>query len=146
MVVITVLCDADRAGTTLRTRAQHVATKFAGQVRVDIMDMAPSAGQRVRVSGVTRLPALMLDDRVVLQGQVPKLRELEGLVANAVARDQRMVRQGMRKDLHLPDADVPRCGMCGHDCALDAPLCATGRVKAQELGVRPRATAAGRRR
>ncbi len=145
MVVITVLCDADREGTTLRTRAKHVAAEFPGDVRVDVMDMAPAAGQRICVSGVERLPALMLDDHVVLQGQVPRLSELEALVADAVARDKRLMRHGIKNELHLPDADVPRCGECGHDCVLDAPACATGRVKARELGVQVRGAAMARR-
>lgn len=145
MVVITVLCDADREGTTLRTRAQHVAADFSGDVRVDVMDMAPAAGQRVRVSGVEQLPALMVDDRVVMQGRVPKLRELDELVRDAVARDKRLERQGIKKDLHMADDDVPRCGLCGRDCALDAPACARGRGKARELGVKPRGAAVSQR-
>lgn len=139
MITITVLSEPDRAGMTLRTRVQHVAAAHPRDVRVDLVELGSGVGQTTRVAGLRAVPAVLFDGEPVIQGEVPRLRDLQALVEKALREDARLIRKGL-KDAAAPTDrhDVPVCTGCVSACALDEPGCAVGMQKAKAQGIRPR--------
>jgi|GEM_PF-2187880 hypothetical protein len=135
MVYLTVMYQTDRDGMMLRTRAHHVAAAHERRVTLDCVEV----DRTVHISGVDALPALMVDDKVVAEGRVPKLSEIEGFVSAALAEESELAKHGAKKEIWRADPKaMPHCGGCGRDCRLDEPECGVGVERAAKLGI-PRA-------
>ena len=132
MVYLTVMYQTDRDGMMLRTRSQHVAATHERRVTLDCVVV----DRTVHISGVDALPALMVDDKLVAQGRVPKLSEIEELVSAALAEESELAKRGAKKQIwHADPKQMPHCGGCGRDCRLDAPECGVGAERAAKLGI-----------
>lgn len=139
MLQLTVLAEADRDGMLLRSRAKRAAAVYGERVGVDFVVVGEGRGGRTSVSGVSRLPALLVNADVAVQGRVPSSEEIASIVRDALARGYR--------DLTVREEDgylvvgagapsrVPTCDGCARACSLGSPGCGNGRRRAKEMGI-----------
>ena len=132
MINLTVVAKADRDGMTLRTRAQRVAAQHK-DVEFYFVEVGSSGTGQVLVNGVDKLPALMVGVKVISQGSVPKISEIEKLVAHALA-DMPAAGGTEKNRSDRKHEGIPQCTGCGRACYLNEPGCSIGIRKAKELG------------
>ena len=86
MLQLMILAEADKDGMLLRSRAKRVAAGFGKRDGVDFVVVGEVRGARTTVSGVTKLPALLVNADVAVQGRVPSSEELASIVKDALGR------------------------------------------------------------
>ncbi len=133
MVNLAVVTKADRDGMTLRTRAQRVAAQHK-DVEFYFVEVGSSGTGQVLVNGVDTLPALMAGEKVVSQGSVPKISEIEKLVEKALAETPATGNTEKKTRSDRKREGIPQCTGCGRACYLNEPGCRVGIRKAKELG------------
>lgn len=139
MLQLTVLAEADKDGMLLRSRAKRAAATFGKRVGVDFVVVGEGRGAKTAVSGVTKLPALLVNADMVVQGRVPSSEEITTIVKDALDHGYGDLTMGEGDGYVVPGAGnssrVPVCDGCARSCPLDVPGCGTGRRKAKAMGV-----------
>lgn len=141
MMHVVVFGTGDAASMKLQGLARRaVARCGSAGVAFDYVEVGPHD----RYSGIDRLPALVIDGRVVTQGIVPKFRMVCDALAHAIevtvedvgpaapAGDGGTSASGASGAI---PASVPFCDGCGRGCSLAHPGCRVGRRHAHELGI-----------
>lgn len=126
MIRLIVMGTGDGPTMMLAERGRRaVARSGSAAAHFDYVEV----GERDRLNGVSKLPALVVDGRVVSQGTVPKMREIEEALRYALDH-------AYPDDLKVRTQEAaPRCGGCGRNCLLTAPKCRIGRERAAEMGI-----------
>lgn len=130
MITVTVIGTGNSECMMLAERARRAVAKVGSpSLHFQLMEI----GERDRYNGVSKLPALAIGGNVVAEGSVPKMREIQAAL-------QQALEEAYPDDLKVHAQEtVPRCGGCGRNCTLDAPKCRVGVERAQQLGVTTRA-------
>lgn len=139
MLQLTVLAEADRDGMLLRSRVKRAAAVYGERVGFDFVVVGEGRGGRTSVSGVSRLPALLVNADVAVQGRVPSSEEIASIAKDALARGYCDLTMGEEDGYVVPGAGsssrVPTCDGCARACSLDSPGCGKGRRRAKEMGI-----------
>lgn len=132
MVLVNVIGSGDANTMMLVERTRRVVAQAGIEAaKFEYIEV----GAHDRVSGLDQLPAVLVNGQPIVQGIVPKMRELRSTLTQAIQTISATVAQDPLSGLAMVDSTTPRCTGCGRNCSLDAPGCRVGMRRAKELGI-----------
>lgn len=126
MITVTVIGAGGADAMVLAERARRAVAKVGSpSLHFEYVEV----GARDKINGVSKLPALAVGGHVIAEGSVPKMREIQESLTEALST-------AYPDDLRVHETQTaPRCGGCGRDCLLTAPKCRVGVERAEQLGI-----------
>lgn len=126
MITVTVIGKGGSDAMMMAERTRRAVAKVGSpSLHFEYVEV----GARDKINGVSKLPALAIGGKVIAEGTVPKMRDIQNQLSETL-------RTAYPDDLRVHEAEaVPRCGGCGRDCLLTAPQCRVGVERAEQLGI-----------